>query len=106
MAAMFSFWIVSVQEHRRKVCYVCAYIILCLVRGFTVEQENGHTSCCFYLVETESFLLRIPLIFNINICFCSAQDEDARVSIGTYWKELGVVLLTCAFMFVYEFCER
>ncbi|XP_064385810.1 protein wntless-like [Halichondria panicea] len=51
VAALFSFWIISVQEHCRK-------------------------------------------------------DGETQTSIGTYWKEMGVVLLACTFLFIYEFCER
>lgn len=34
------------------------------------------------------------------------QEKDHTGHIGNYWKEMGVVSLSCIFFFVYEFCER
>ena len=36
------------------------------------------------------------------------QQEDGAVKshIGHYWRQIGVVAVTCVFLFVYEFCER
>ena len=38
--------------------------------------------------------------------FLPTQGTEVQTHVGLYWKQIGVVALSCVFLFVYEFCER
>ena len=42
----------------------------------------------------------------VTRCFQDNSTGEASRHFGHYWKQLGVVVVSCLFMFVYEFCER
>lgn len=86
------------------------FVGMCLVfYNAPLELLSLYLNCPWLLVINDFRQgIFVAALFSFWVIFVGEHrmDKEVKSHVGHYWKQIGVVGVSCVFLFVYEFCER